>query len=134
MTGIDAQGVARWFARYLDTYSACARGDAEFAELMNYYAVPLLVTSDEGVVPLDTPERIGATILGQIDGLRAAGYHHTEVLNEEVTVLNMTSALYRGSLARVGQKGERLSPAAITYLVTDGDDGLRISVLAAHSA
>ena len=137
MSGMDAKDVARWFGRYLDTYAACARRDCEFAELMKYYAVPLLISSDEGVVSLDGEDAIAATVLGQIGGLRAAGYHHTEVVNDEVTVLNLTSALYRGTFARVGQSGEQLSPATITYLITDGDDGqkgLRIAVLAAHGA
>jgi hypothetical protein len=128
---IDARGVTQWFARYLDTYGACARGDREFSELISHYAIPLLLTTDEGVVVLDTADQIAATITGQIDGLRAAGYHHTEVVSEEVTVLNRTSALYRGSFARTGHNGEQLSPATISYLVTDCDDGLRIAVLAA---
>jgi hypothetical protein len=53
---VDAAGLSRWFDEYLDTFAACARGDREIASLLRYYAVPLIVTSDDGVVVSTTEE------------------------------------------------------------------------------
>jgi hypothetical protein len=57
----------------------------------------------------------------------------SEVLSSEVTVLNSTSALYRGAFSRRRADGGQLNRVAVTYLVTDGPAGRRISVLAVHS-
>jgi hypothetical protein len=123
---------ARWFAEYLETFAACARGDRETAALLRYYGVPLIVTSDAGAVTLTSENEVAAVVQGELDGLRGMGYDHTEVLSSEVTVLNTTSALYRGSLSRRDRNGTELGCPTVTYLVTDGGDGPRISVLAAH--
>jgi hypothetical protein len=130
---VDVRSVTRWFAQYLDTYGACGRGDCEISELLGYYGVPLLLTSDDGFVALETAEQVAAAMQGQLDGLRGAGYHHSEVVHEEVTVLNLASALYQGGFARVRRDGGEIARVVVTYLATDGPDGLRISVLAAHS-
>jgi hypothetical protein len=65
--------------------------------------------------------------------MRAADYDHSEVLDFEVTVLNATSALYRGSFSRQRSDGGEISRLTATYLVTDGPVGRRISALAVHS-
>ena len=60
-------------------------------------------------------------------------YSRSETLGFEVTVLNSTSALYRGTFSRQRSDGGEISRLAATYLVTDGAAGRRISVLAVHS-
>lgn len=65
--------------------------------------------------------------------MRAADYDHTEVLSSEVTVLNSTSALYRGAFSRQRSDGSEISRLTVTYLVTGGPAGRRISALAVHS-
>ncbi|HEV7420286.1 MAG TPA: hypothetical protein VGO30_10605 [Mycobacterium sp.] len=129
---VDTSGLSEWFDQYLDTFAACARGDREIASLLRYYGVPMILTSDDGVVGLTSDDQIASVIQGQLNGLRATGYHHTEVLNSTVTVLNSTSALYRGTLSRRNGQGAELACPTVTYLVTDGTSGLRISLLAAH--
>lgn len=134
---LDARAAAEWFGKYLDMFAACGRGECDVAELLNFYAVPLLLTSDEGFVALTTRDQVTAAMQGQIDGLVAAGYHHSEVLTAEASVINAASALYRTAIARVRSNGTEVGRVAVTYLLTDGvTDGftrLRISVLAAHS-
>jgi hypothetical protein len=56
-----------------------------------------------------------------------------EILDSEVTVLNSTSALYRGTISRQRSDGGEISRLSATYLVTDGAAGRRISVLAVQS-
>jgi hypothetical protein len=129
---LHADAVSRWFDDYLDTFAACARGDREMSALLGYYSVPLIVTSDDGVIALMTDDEAAAVLQSQIDGLRAMGYHHTVVLHTEVTVLNSTSALYRGTLSRRNADDAEIGCPAITYLVTDDVAGLRIALLAAQ--
>ena len=129
---MDTSGLSQWFDQYLDTFAACARGDREIAALLRYYGVPMILTSDDGVVGLTTDDQIAAVIQGQLDGLRATGYHHTEVVNSTVTELNSTSALYRGTLSRRNGHGAEIACPTVTYVVTDGPVGLQISLLAAH--
>ena len=66
--------------------------------------------------------------------MRAVGYHGSEILGSEVTVLNSTSALYRGTFLRHRSDGSEISRLTATYLVTGGTAGRRISVLAVHSS
>jgi uncharacterized NTF2-like protein DUF6841 len=79
-----------------------------------------------------TDDEAAAVMQSQVDVLRAMGYHHTDVLHPEVTVLNSTSALFRGTMSRRDHAGGEIGCPTITYLVTDGPSGLRISLLAAH--
>jgi hypothetical protein len=122
-----------WFDRYLDTFAACARGDREITALLGFYGVPMVITSDEGVIALTTGEDVAAVMQGQLDGLRAAGYRDSEVLHAEVTPLNSTSALYRGTFSRRHRDGGEIACVTVTYVLTNGPAGIQISVLAAHS-
>ncbi|WP_029112822.1 hypothetical protein [Mycobacterium sp. URHB0044] len=129
---VNAEGLTKWFDDYLDTFAACARGDREIASLLEFYGVPFIVTSDEGVVALTSEDQVAAVMQGQLDGLRANGYHHSDVLHAEVTVLNSVSGLYRGTFSRRDHHGAVIANVTVTYVATDGPDGLRISLLAAH--
>ncbi len=129
---VDADAVGRWFDDYFDIFGACARGDREMSALLGCYSVPLIVTSDDGVISLMTDDEAAAVIQSQLDGLRALGYHHTAVLHSEVTVLNSASAVYRCTLSRRNAGDAEIGCPAITYLVTDDVGGLRIALLAAQ--
>jgi hypothetical protein len=128
---LDADTVSRWFDEYFDAFAACARGERGMAALLSHYGVPMILTTDEGVVSLMTDDEAAAVMQSQVDGLRAQGYHHTDVLHSEVTVLNSTSALYRASLSRRNGDGGEFDRPTITYLVTDDVARLRIVLLAA---
>jgi hypothetical protein len=129
---VDAGAVNRWFDDYLDTYAACARGDREMAALLAHYGVPLILTTDDGVTTLMTDDEAAAVMQSQVDGLRAMGYHHTELLHSEVSVLNSTSALFRGTMSRRNSDDAEIGRPSITYLVTEDVASLRIAVLAAQ--
>jgi hypothetical protein len=131
---VDGSDVSRWFDEYLDAFAACGRGERDTAALLAYYGVPLLVTTDEGFFALTGDDQVVATLQGQVDGMRAAGYDRSEILDSEVTVLNSTSALYRGTISRQRSDGGEINRLTATYLVTDGAAGRRFSVLAVHSS
>jgi hypothetical protein len=131
---VDSSDVSRWFGEYLDAFAACGRGDKDTASLLAYYGVPLLITTDAGFFALTSDDQIIAAVQPQIDRMRVAGYARGEVLGSEVTVVNAMSALYRGAFSYHTSDGGEISRLTVTYLVTDGAAGLRISVLAVHSA
>jgi hypothetical protein len=129
---VDGSGVSRWFGEYLDAFAACGRGERGTASLLAYYGVPLLITTDGGFFALTSGDQVVAAVQPQVDGMRAAGYHRSEVLGSEITVVNSTSALYRGMYAYHRSDGSEISRVTVTYLVTDGAAGRRISALAVH--
>jgi hypothetical protein len=127
---VDNSDVSRWFGEYLDAFAACGRGERDTASLLAYYGVPLLLTTDDGLFALTSDDQVVAAAQQQVDGMRAADYDHSEVLDSEVTILNSTSALYRGTFSRQRSDGGEISRLTATYLVTDGSIGRRMSALA----
>ena len=130
---MDDSDVSRWFGEYLDAFAACGRGERDPASLLAYWGVPLLLTTDDGCLALTSDDQVVAAAKQQVEGMRAADYDHSEVLHFEVTVLNATSTLWRGSFSRQRRDGGELSRLTATYLVTDGPVGRRIAALAVHS-
>lgn len=125
--------MSRWFGEYLDAFAACGRGESDTGSLLEYYGVPLLLTANTGFFALTSDDQVVAALQPQVDGMREAAYDRSEIVDPEVTVLNFTSALYRGTFSRQRSDGGEISRLTATYLVTDGAVGRRISVLAVHS-
>ena len=123
-----------WFGEYLDVFAACGRGESDTSSLLTYYGVPLILMTDEGVLCLTSEEHVVAAVQQQVDGMRAANYDHSEILTSDITVLNAMSALYRGEFSRQKRDGEEISRLTVTYLITSGPDGRRMSAVAVHGA
>lgn len=134
VTAVNRDDVDRWFREYLEVFAACGRGERETMSLLEYYGVPLLLTTDDGYFALTTDDQVVAALQPQVDGMRAAAYDRSVILDSEVTVLNATTALYLGTFSRRRSDGGEINRLTATYLVTDGVTGRRISVLAVHSA
>lgn len=130
---VDSNDVSQWFDEYLAAFAACGRGETGAASLLAYYGVPLLLTTDDGFFALTSGDQVVAVMQQQVDGMRAVGYGRSEVLRSQVTVLNSTSALYYGAFSWHRIDGGEISRPTLTYLVTDGSAGRRISALAVHS-
>lgn len=130
---MNGDDVSRWFGEYLDAFAACGRGEGTATSLLAYYGVPLLVATDGGFAALTSEDQVVGVAEQQIEGMRAASYDHSDVLDSDVSVLNATSAIYRGEFSRVRGDGVEISRLKVSYLVTDGPVGRRISVLAVHS-
>ncbi|WIM99337.1 hypothetical protein ACTOB_002987 [Actinoplanes oblitus] len=124
--------VDRWFDEYLAVFAACARGERDTAALLDYYAVPLLVTTGDGAFPLTTAGEVAGVLGKQVDALRAAAFARTELVAAKVTVLNATSALFAATFSRGRADRTEIDRPAVTYLIADGPVGRRIHVLAAH--
>lgn len=131
---MDAAEVEQWFADYLDEFAALGRGEPGGAgRILRYYGAPLVLTSDAGSQVLLDEAQVSAMAQQQVDGLRAAGYHGSEVLDAETTVLNGSSALHHGSFVRRRADGSEIARLEATYLITDTTAGRRISAIALHT-
>jgi hypothetical protein len=92
-TRMESDDLRRWFGAYLEVFEACGRGSENgFGRLLDYYDVPFLLSSDDGVLSLTSEAEVRRALQQQIDGMRAAGYHRSEVLESHVEVLNMVSS------------------------------------------
>jgi hypothetical protein len=124
---VDSGDVSTWFREYLEAFAACGRGESDTGSLLAYYGVPLLLTTDGGFFALTSGDQVVAAVRQQVDGMRADGYARTEILGSEVTVLNSTSALYRGTFSRQRSDGGEIGRLTATYLVADGAAGRRVT-------
>ncbi|MFN2560349.1 MAG: hypothetical protein ABR571_03490 [Jatrophihabitans sp.] len=130
---MDESDVRRWFGEYLDVFAAAGRGERDAAHLLAYYGVPLLVATDDGFTALRTDDEVLTFAAQQIDGVRTVGYHHSDVLHTEVTICNVRSVLLDGVFSRRRSDGSEIGRVAVSYLVTDGPDGRRISAMLLRS-
>ena len=130
---MDGGQISRWFGQYLEAFALCGKGEADTAVLLRYYGVPLLLTTDDAFFSLTSSSQVVAVLQGQIDGLRAGHYARSQTLSSEVILLNSRSALYKGTFSRQRADGEEINRVSATYLVTEGSEGPRISLLAFQS-
>ena len=126
--------VRSWFEGYLGAIAALGRGEShDLAGLMEYYGVPLLVTTDDAARLLTSADEVMGFAGQQVQGMRASGYDRTEASDAEFLPLNATSGLYRVELERQRADGSEIGRLGVTYLITDGPAGLRASALAIHT-
>jgi hypothetical protein len=130
---VSASDVSEWFREYLAAFAACGRGEHDAASLLAYYGVPLLLTTEGRFFALTSEDQVVAGVQPQLDGMRAAGYFGSEVLSFEVTTVNAMSALCQGTFSYRDSDGREIRQVTVTYLVTEGTAGRRISALLVHS-
>jgi uncharacterized NTF2-like protein DUF6841 len=130
---VNVADIRAWFDQYLAAFAACGRGESDdLATLLRYYAVPLVLSTDEAAVALTSKAQVLNALGGQIEGMRAAGYDRSETLDSEVIAINATSALHTAEFSRRRPDGGEIGRLRATYLITDGTDGRRIAALAVH--
>ena len=129
--GSDGAALIRaWFESYLRAYAACCRGDSEDArQPLEYFGVPLLLTTDATAVALTSDDDVVGAVGQQIERLRAAGYDRTETLESETTMLNATTALHRAYFSWLRADGSEIARMRLAYVITHGVSGRRISAL-----
>jgi hypothetical protein len=131
---MDADEARRWFNSYFAEFVALGRGDLDdVRRILDHYGVPLLLSTDAGSAILTDEHQVLAAARQQVDRMRSVGYHHSEELTAETTVLNRTCAIHRGRFARLRADGTEIEQVEATYLITDGAAGLRISAIIVHS-
>ena len=131
---VDDVSFRGWFDEYSEAFAARGRGESDDLQaFLEYYAVPLLIATDDAAQALTTAEEVMGFASQQVEGLRAANYDHTDTLDSELTTLNATSVLYRADFARRRADDSEIARFGVTYLIIDGPEGLRIAALAVHA-
>ena len=127
-SGVDE--LRAWFESYLRAFAACCRGDSDDRRaLLEYYGVPLLLTTDTTAVSVTSEDEVLSSVGQQIGRLRAADYDRTETLDSETTVLNATTALHRAHFSWLRADGSEIARMRLAYVITHGVSGRRISAL-----
>jgi hypothetical protein len=122
--------VRTWFDSYLRAYAACCRGESDdVRRLLDYYGVPLLLTTDANVLALTGEDEVVDAVRPQIERLQAAGYDRTETLSSETTLLNATTALHWASFSWLRADGSEIARLRVTYVITHRVSGRRLSAL-----
>lgn len=124
--------VRDWFAEYLCAFAALGRGESRPADVVPYFGVPLLLTTDTGIIWLGTTDEVAAWLQSQADALSAAGYHHTETLTSDVATINGNTAIHRAGFSRQRPDGTEINQLTVTYIITRESEGFRICALLLH--
>jgi hypothetical protein len=131
---VHAAEVRSWFDEYLGAFAGCGRGDTDELEpLLAYYGVPLLLSTDDAAVALTSDDDVLNALRRQVDGMRAEGYDHSETLNSDFIPINRTSVLHAAEFSRRRADRSEIGRLRVTYLITAGAGGRRISALVVHS-
>ena len=125
--------VQAWFIEYLSVFAACGRGEQAPSAVLQYYNVPLAVSTDAGFVSLSSTSDVLTMVTQQVEAMRAAGYDHSEVLDAQTTSINAVSALHHSRFSRRRGDGVEIGKLAVTYLISHHPTGQRISALLVHA-
>jgi hypothetical protein len=131
---MNADDVKRWFKDYLEVFESVGKGEHEPGALLDHYGVPLIITVGDTLMVQMSADEVVGLMRRQVEEMRAAGYHSTTLLDEEVAVLNAASALYQGTFSRRRADGSEINAITATYFVTDSAAVRRISAFAVHDA
>jgi hypothetical protein len=113
---------------------AVDRPEEAVAHLLEFYAVPLVLTSDDGPRVFADEHGVLAFIQEFVDGLLAQSYSRTDLISEHVLQINHSTAIYSGQFSRKRVDGSEISRVGGTYFVASGPLGSRIFAVAASGA
>lgn len=130
---MDESEVRDWFAAYLSDFAALGRGESHPGDVVAYFGVPFLLTTDDVISWLTTTDEVAAWLQNQGEAMAAAKYDHTETLASDVAISNRHTAVYRAEFSRQRADGTEINQMAVTYVITRESEGFRISALALHS-
>ena len=117
---MDAATVNRFLNEYLKPSRRTSTANVRSRRCWTITIVPLIITSDDGVIALTTDSDVVTVIKPGRWAARPAVPPH-QVLQSTVTGLNATSALYRASLARRDDTGKEIDCPTIAR--RDGEPG-----------
>ena len=106
---VEESEVGDWFAQYLSAFAALCRGESRLGDVVPYYGVPFLLTTDDVIVSLGTVDEVAAWLQSQADATSAAGYSHTETLTSDVAILNRNTAVHHAEFSRQRADGTERS-------------------------
>lgn len=127
---MDSDDLRRWFGAYLEVFEACGRGAEDgIGRLLDCYDVPFVLGTDDGVLALTSEADVTRALQLQMRPVTTAAKSRLRRRGPDTV-----SALYRALLSRECGDGTEMGRLRVTYLITDGPAGRRISALLVHSA
>jgi hypothetical protein len=114
---MDRDALQPWFDVYLKRFIACGRGQLDPAAMLEFYGVPLLITSGQGALELTTEAAVVGALEDQVAQMRAADYHDSVTLRREHTHINRHTASIQAEFSRRRADGGELGRLSATYLV-----------------
>jgi hypothetical protein len=133
-SGLTREGVAankaairEFFSRYHEAFHTVIQGESDdLNPLLDFFAVPLRVTTRETHVLLSSPEAIIAAFSDNVARQRKQQYMRSVPERMDVRVLNDKAFLAEADWVRKGKLGQELSTLRMLYLGAELDGGLRI--------
>lgn len=116
----SADGVEALMQRYFDAFNAC---DVE--EVKACWHVPGWVSNGEENRTIDSVDQLASTYAALFERLKSEGWDHSELIDEDIDMVNDTLATVRIHFRRVDQSGEVMPPeeraAMFKVMLFDGE-------------
>ncbi|MGW7437876.1 DUF6841 family protein [Streptomyces sp. NPDC054849] len=123
--------VRAWFDQYVSTFIGLAAGGrTDPAPLLDYFSVPITMTTDAAHVVLASEAALAAGLAHELQTLRDAGYGGSTALDPEVRALNERSALIEVTWARNDSSGREFQRVRVLYLAARTVAGWRTTASA----
>jgi hypothetical protein len=134
MTGAAARDsadvVRTWFKRLNDTFGAVVRDEqVAMGQLLDFYAVPVTITSDDEHQVLIDSASIRGFLNGAVDSLRHADYDRTVINCLDVWLLNARAAIIDVDVSRLNTSGDEVAGFRAIEIASRTDAGWRISAV-----
>ncbi|WP_412075211.1 hypothetical protein ACLF6K_04240 [Streptomyces xanthophaeus] len=133
LSAVEAEARA-WFDQYVSTFvGLAAAGESDPAPLLDYFAVPISMTTDAAHVVLTSADALVSGLSQELRTLRDAGYGGSTALDPEVRALNERCVLIEVTWARNDTGGREFQRVRVLYLVARTDAGWRTTASAVLS-
>ena len=121
-----------FFRAYNDTFAALSRGErTDGRAMLDFYGVPVAMTSDAGTRVVDDPSVLVATVMATAAELATQDYDRSEQESFSARVVNERTAAVDIGFVRRDRSGSAMGRLHTHFVVVRGDAGWRIVVLAA---
>ena len=100
--------------------------------LLQRYAVPRIITVDDSVVHMPSPQDVTRVVGAQLDKLRSESFATSVEVSGETTVSQRRIRDPTGSPGSPRLDTSEVDRVEMTYLITDAGQGARIAVMAVH--
>ncbi|MER6197386.1 hypothetical protein ABT234_08400 [Streptomyces sp. NPDC001586] len=116
LSAVEAD-VRTWFDQYVSTFiGLAAAGRTDPAPLLDYFSVPITMTTDAVHVVLASVDTLAAALTNELQMLRDADYGGSTALDPQVRALNERSALIEVTWARNDSGGREFQRVRVLYL------------------
>ncbi|MFD4869599.1 hypothetical protein [Streptomyces sp. NPDC058412] len=134
LSAVEAD-VRTWFDQYVSTFIGLAAvGRTDPAPLLDYFSVPITMTTDAVHVVLASVDTLAAALTNELQMLRDADYGGSTALDPQVRVLNERSALIEVTWARNDSGGREFQRVRVLYLAARTVAGWQTTASAILSA